>query len=106
MMKKNAVSSILLTSLFYTTLLSTTFVMPLLLARDNAIAVGNTQTNTQTWDRAPNARAPVKPQRDLLLPQSDVPASGAGAKQAPIDKSGPDAGMIKAGKVRVKTIKA
>jgi hypothetical protein len=101
-MKKSAFSSILLSSLFYATLLSTTFVMPLLLAHDNAIAVGN----SQTWDRAPNARAPVKPQRDLLLPQTDVPASGMGAKQAPVDKSGPDAGMIKAGKVRVKTIKA
>jgi hypothetical protein len=101
-MKKNAVSSILLSSLFYATLLSTTFVMPLLLARDNASAVGN----SQAWDRAPNVRAPVKSQRDLILPQADAPALGVGAKQTPIDKSGPDAGMIKAGKVRVKTIKA
>jgi hypothetical protein len=101
-MKKSALSSILLSSLFYATLLSTTFVMPLLLARDNAIAVGN----SQTWDRAPNAPVPVKPQRDLLLPQTDAPASGVNAKPAPLDKSGPDAGMIKAGKVRVKTIKA
>jgi len=101
-MKKNAVS-ILLSSLFYTTLLSTTFVMPLVLARDDAIATS--LANAQVWERAANVPAKSRPQRDLRLPQTDAPAAGMSAKQAPIDKSGPDAAMIKAGKVRTRTIK-
>jgi hypothetical protein len=102
-MKKSAVSSILLSSLFYTTLLSTTFVMPLVLARDNAVAT--TIAKAQAWERAANAPAQIQPPRDLRLPQTDAPALGMSAKQAPIDKSGPDAAMIKAGKVRARTIK-
>jgi hypothetical protein len=101
-MKTSALSSILLSSLFYTTLLSTTFVLPLVMARDNGFG---TAGNAQAWERVPNAPAQAQPHRDLRLPQTDVPLSGMGSRQAPVDKSGPDAGMIKAGKVRTKTLK-
>lgn len=94
-MKTNLFTSIRLSTLFYTTLLSTMFVMPLVLAaRYDAGAA--TVAQAQVWERSPYAPAKVKPRRDLRLPQTD----------APIDKScGPDAAMIKPGKARAKTIR-
>ncbi len=105
--KTSAISSILLSTLFYTTLLSTTFVMPLLLATHaNGVATTRDAPQAQEWERSVNAPAALEQQRSLRMPQTDVPVSDPAAKQAPADKSGPDAEMIKPGKVREKTIKA
>jgi hypothetical protein len=90
--------------LFYTTLLSTTFVMPLLLAtQGDGVAVAR---DAQVWKRALDAPAALGQQRNLRVPQTDTPVAGPAANKIPVDRSGPDAAMIKPGKIRTKTIKA
>jgi hypothetical protein len=69
-------------------------VMPLVLA-----------TRHDTIVAARAAPAQVETQRDRRLPQTDAPVTGPAARQAPIDRSGPDAAMIKPVKARAKTIK-
>lgn len=129
-MKTGAITRIMLSSLFYTTLLGTTIVMPLFLATtgDAAVAVraGNAkadasvqaktdaqaETESQVWERSAPARAMeegpldirtmVEMHRALRFPQMDIPRAG----QAMTDKSGPDAAMVRPGKVRAKAIKA
>jgi hypothetical protein len=131
-------TSIMLSALFYTTLLATTFVMPLILATTGdaglASAARESRMNAgaapsarlpqvqapQVWDRTPQVRPAdstqaraveegpldigtmVEMHRALRFPQLDVPGAG----QAAADKTGPDAAMVKSGKVRAKTIKA
>jgi hypothetical protein len=108
----------MLSALFYTTLLSTTFVLPLVLSARNDAGAATAVGTTQVWERSTDAcppdeglldtRTKVQMHRDLRWPQSvpdDVPASGSAARQAPMDISGPDTVMIKPGKVRAKTIK-
>ena len=95
-MKTSLFTSILLSTLFYTTLWSTTFVMPLVLAARYDAGMATVARDAQVWERSLYAPAKVEPHRDLRLPQTD----------APMDKScGPDAAMIKPGKARAKTIK-
>ena len=115
-MKTSVFASIMLSSLFYTTLLSTTFVLPLVLSARNAAGAATAVDTVQVWKRSTDAcppdegpldtRTKVQMHRDLRSPQSDVPDSGAATRHAPMDISGPDAAMIKPGKVRAKTIKA
>jgi len=136
--KTSAFTSIMLSAVFYTTLLATTFVMPLVLAttgdagvasaaresRMNAGAASTPQLPqgqaAQVWERTPQVRAAdstqaraveegpldiqtmVEMHRALRFPQLDNPGAG----QAAGDRSGPDAAMVKSGKVRAKTIKA
>lgn len=129
-MKTGVITRIMLSSLFYTTLLGTTIVMPLILATsgDAAVAVGagivnadasfQAKTNaqatedSQVWERSAPARAMeegpldirtmVEMHRALRFPQMDIPSAG----QAMTDKSGPDAAMVRPGKARAKAIKA
>jgi len=128
--KTGVITRIMLSSLFYTTLLGTTIVMPLFLATtgDAAVAVraGNAKADasfqaktdalaeaeSQVWERSAPARAMeegpldirtmVEMHRALRFPQMDIPRAG----QAMIDKSGPDAAMVRPGKARAKAIKA
>jgi len=110
-MKTSLFSSILLSTLFYTSLLSTMFVMPLVVAAryDDAgtAAVDRTTVDRDAgaWDRVPEAPAKLEPNRDVRRPHGDASVAEPAAKQAPIDKSDPDAGMIKPGKVRAKAIR-
>ncbi len=95
-MKTSLFTSIHLSTLFYTTLLSTMFVMPLVLAARYDTGVASVAQGAQVWERSPYAPAKVEPRRDLRGPHTD----------APMDKScGPDAAMIKPGKARAKTIR-
>ena len=129
-MKNGVLTRIMLSSLFYTTLLGTAIVMPLLLATsgdaavavraDNAKTDASIQAKTyaqakdepQVWERSAPARAMeeapldirtmVEMHRALRFPQMDLPRAG----QAMTDKSGPDAAIARPGKARAKTIKA
>lgn len=103
-MKTSVLASVVLSTLFYTTLLSTTLVMPLVLAAGGVAGKPTATRDAEIWDRA-DVPAKVEARRDLRLLQADPPVSGAAAKPAPIDQSGPDAKMIKPGKLRAKTIK-
>lgn len=107
-MKTSVLASVLLSTLFYTTVLLTTFVMPLVLAAGDVSGdVSGKPAATrdaEVWDRV-DTPAKVEARRDLRLPQTDPPVSGAAARPAPIDKSDPDATMVKPGKLRAKTIK-
>jgi hypothetical protein len=103
--KTSLFASMLLSTLFYTTLLSTTLVMPLVLASRDDARLATVARDAQAWERSLDAPAKVEPHRDLRLPQTDAPVSRPAAKDAPIDQSGPDAAMIKPGKARAKTIK-
>ena len=129
-MNTGVIARIMLSSLFYTTLLGTTIVMPLILATsgDAAMAVGagnakadasfQAKTNaratddSQVWERSAPARAMeeepldigtmVEMHRALRFPQMDIPRAG----QAMTDKCGPDAAMVRPGKARAKAIRA
>ena len=129
-MNTGVITRIMLSSLFYTTLLGTTIVMPLILATsgDAALAVGAGNANadagfqaktnaratddSQVWERSAPARAMeeepldigtmVEMHRALRFPQMDIPRAG----QAMTDKSGPDAAMVRPGKARAKAIRA
>ena len=95
-MKTSLFASVHLSTLFYTTLLSTMFVMPLVLAARYNAGVATVAQDAQVWERSAYAPAKVAPRRHLRLPQTD----------APIGKScGPDAAMIKPGRARAKTIR-
>lgn len=102
--KTSVFTSILLSTLFYTTLLSTTFVLPLVFARDDA-GMATMARDAQVWDRSLDTREMVQLHRDLRFPQTDATVSGPAARLAPIDKTGPDAAIIKPGRARTKTIK-
>lgn len=110
-MKTSLFCSILLSTLFYTSLLSTMFVMPLVMAARNDAGTAaadpiTVERDAGTWDRTPQAPAKLEPNREVRPPHGDASVAEPAAKQAPIDKSGPDAAIIKPGKVRAKTIRA
>lgn len=95
-MKTSLFASILLSTFFYTNLLLTMLVMSLVLASRDYAGMALVARDAQVWERSLYAPAKVEPHRDTRMPQTD----------APIDKfGGPDAAMIKPGKVRAKTIK-
>jgi hypothetical protein len=104
-MKTSLFASMLLSTLFYTTLLSMMFAVPLVLAVRYHAGMATVDQDARMWERPPYAPARVGPHHDLLLPQSDASVSGPAAKQAPMDQSGPDAAMIRPGRARAKTIK-
>lgn len=103
-MKTNLFARMLLSILFYTNLLSTTLVMPLVMAARDDSRLATVNRDVQVWERPMHAPATVKPPRDYRLPPTDAPVSVPAARQGP-EHSGPDAAMIKAGRVREKTIK-
>jgi len=97
-------AGILLSTMFYTTLLSTTLVMPLVFARDDA-GLATIARNAQVWDRDLETQELVQLHRDLRIPQSDVVISGPAPRLAPTDKAGADTAMTRPGHVHRKTIK-
>jgi len=113
--KTNVLTSIIVSTLFYTTCLSTTLVVPLVLAARGDAGAAPAIETTRTWERSAAAASPdddsmdtqakLQMHRDLRLPQTDVPFSGSATRHEPMDISGPDAAMIKPGKVRAKTIR-
>jgi hypothetical protein len=84
-----------LSTLLCTLSLSTMFVMPLVPAARYDAGRATVVRVAQVWERTPYSPTKVEPRRELRLPHSE----------APIDQSGPDAAMIKPGRVRAKTIK-
>ena len=95
-MKTSLFVGMLQSTLFYTTLLSTTFVMPLVLAVRGDATTATVHRNVRASERPLDAPSTMKSRGELCLPQT----------VAPIDKScGPDAVMIKPGKARAKTIR-
>ena len=104
-MKKSPFASILLFALFYTTLLSTMVVIPLVLASHYTARMATVHREAPVWERFLDAPSKVDPRRESHLPQSIESVPGPVAKQGPIDKSVPDAAMIRPGKLRAKTIR-
>ena len=104
-MKTSRFSSILLFALFYTALLSTMVVVPLVLAARYDAGMATVDGDAEVWEGSLDAPAKVNPRHQLCLPQCDESVAGPAAMQVPIYKSGPDAAMIKPGKARAKTIK-
>ena len=109
-MKTSLFASVLLSIWFYATLMSTMFVMPLVLSLKDApgvtVQAPPALRDARLWERFLDGPEAGGAHRDLRLPQTDAPILGPAPGATPIDRSGPDAGMIKSGKVRVKTIKA
>lgn len=100
-MKTSQFASILIFALFYTTLLSTMVVTPLVLASRHTAGMATVHGDAQVRERFT-----VNPRRELRLPRSDESVSMPTARQLPSYRSGPDAAMIKPGKARAKAIKA
>lgn len=106
LMKVRPFSSMLLSMLFYTTLLSTMFVMPLILAgRDDPGVTLATGDAPGGWMRSPETQPKAEPEPAWHLPRSDVPFSEPAANQAPLDPLWQDKAMIRPVKKRAKTIK-
>jgi hypothetical protein len=127
-MKASLPSRILLSTLLYATLLVTTMAIPLVLAphdgiafiQDATAAPMNTDVRTrssidaspadQVWDRVPGLD--IKPnipagREALRAPHAELPAAQQPDVRRPrIDRAGPDAEMIRTGKVKTKTIRA
>ncbi len=104
-MKVRPFSSMLLSILFYTTVLSAMFVMPLILAGrdDEGVTV---ETGAPVWTRSPDTQAKAEPEAAWRLPKSDGFPSGPSAIiEAPVDTLGPDKTMIRPVRKRAKTIK-
>lgn len=124
-------SRILLSTLLYATLLATTTAIPLILAPHDGIAFAGlikdaaaapmkleastpsaldaTQARGQVWDRYPGLETPGKTpaQEALRTPHAEVPAAQQPDVRRPrVDRTGPDAEMIRTGKVKTKTIRA
>ena len=94
--KTSLFANILLSTFFYTNLLSTMFVMSLVLAARDDAGMAPVARDAQVWERSLYAPAKVEPHRDLRPPHTD----------ASIDKfGGPDAAMIKPARARAKTIR-
>ena len=94
--KASLFTSMHLSTLLFATMLSTLFVMPLVLAARYDAGVATVAAGAQVWERSPYAPAKVAPPRDLRLPHTDAPNGKS---------CGPDAAMIKPGKARAKTIR-
>ena len=132
-MNASGPSRVLLSTLLYATLVTTTIAVPLMLAsrddigfsgliRDAAAAqekpdvagssrtsIAATHAKGQVWDRYPGFEssnsAPKADER--AIPRAEVPAAQQPEMRRPrADRSGPDSEMIRAGKVRTKTIRA
>jgi hypothetical protein len=122
-------SRILLSTLLYATLLATTMALPLILAPHDSIAfiqdasaapmradlrarsaIDATQPPDQVWDRFPGleGKSGAATGKDAVrAPRGDVPAAQQPDVRRPrIDRTGPDAEMIRTGKVKTKTIRA
>ncbi|MEO8004105.1 MAG: hypothetical protein ABI771_04315 [Betaproteobacteria bacterium] len=123
-------SRILMSTLLYATLLATTTAIPLLLAPHDNIAfsglimdasaapmkpdlgarspVESKQPRGQVWDRFPGLDGSgAATGTDLLrTPHAELPAAQQpDARRPRVDRTGPDAEMIRTGKVRTKTIR-
>ena len=124
-------SRILLSTLLYATLLATTMAIPLILAPHDSIAFAGLvkdasaapmsadaraktaadamQTRDQVWDRVPvlDGKPGVATGRDAVrAPHVQVPAvQQSDARRPRLDRTGPDAEMIRTGKVKTKTIR-
>jgi hypothetical protein len=124
-------SRILLSTLLYATLLATATAIPVILAPHDSIAfaglikdaaaapmkadatarstVDATQTRGQVWDRFPglDSKADVANRQEAArAPRAEVPAAQQPDVRRPrVDRTGPDAEMIRAGKVKTKTIR-
>ena len=132
-MNASVPSRVLLSTLLYATLMTTTIAVPLMLAsrddigfsgliRDAAAApekpdvagssraaIAATQTKGQVWDRYPGFEAPNSAPKanEKAVPRAEVPAAQQPEVRRPrADRSGPDSEMIRTGKVRTKTIRA
>jgi hypothetical protein len=125
-------SRIVLSTLLYATLLATTTAVPLILAPHDSVAfagvikdasaapmnaaalaksaVDSTQSRDQVWDRFPGleGKSDVATGKDASrAPRAEVPAAQQPDVRRPrIDRTGPDAEMIRTGKVKTKTIRA
>lgn len=122
-------SKILLSTLLYATLLVTTMAIPLVLAPHDGIAfiqdataapmstdvragsaIDSSLTQDQVWDRVPglDTKPNVAAGREVLrAPHAELPAVQQPDVRRPrIDRAGPDAEMIRTGKVKTKTIRA
>lgn len=128
-MKTRLSARILLSTLFYGTLMTTATGVPLLLASHDGIALSALITDAaaapskpeiaavpgaasvdaaqaQIWDRVPGAVDSGKPNVERRAARGEVPAvQQPDARRPRLEKSGPDAEMIRTGKVRTKTIK-
>ncbi len=105
-MKARPFSSMLVSMLFYTSLLSAMFVMPLILAGRNDAGVPVETGDAPVWTRSLDTQSKVDPDPAWRLPQSDGSHhSGPPAIEAPVDTWGPDITMIRPVKKRAKTIK-
>jgi hypothetical protein len=94
-------AKVLVALFFYCGVMLATFVMPLLLTgpHDTGRAI----------EHYLDSPARVRPHTDLRIPQTDAPLSDPSARQAPLDKSGPDSRMITrpgSNKMRWPTVKA
>lgn len=126
-------SRILLSTLLYATLLATTMAIPLVLAPHDSIAFAGLikdadasaapmnagaraksafdfmQTRAQVWDRVPGLESKSgvgTGQEAVRAPRAEVPAAQQpDARRPRIDRTGPDAEMIRTGKVKTKTIR-
>ena len=104
-MKARPFSSMLVSMLFYTSLLSAMFVMPLILAGRNDAGVPVETGDAPVWTRSLETQSMNEPGPAGRLPQSDGSRSGPPAIEAPVDTWGPDITMIRPVKKRAKTIK-
>jgi hypothetical protein len=88
---------------FYVALLSTMFVMPMLVTAQGGI----NGAQAQTWDRFLDIPMRARPD-SARLPHTEAPALSPATRLAPAGKSFPDAAMINKplNKLRAKTIKA
>ena len=128
-MKTGLYARILLSTLFYATLMTTATGVPLLLASHDGIALSALITDAaaapskpeiavvpheasldaaqaQIWDRVPGAIDTGRTTAERRAARGEVPAvQQPDARRPRLEKSGPDAEMIRTGKVRTKTIK-
>lgn len=86
-MKTSRFASILLFALFYTAMLSTMVVVPLVLAARYDAGMATVDRDAQVWERSLDALEKENPRRELRLPQCDESVSGLAAMQVPIYKS-------------------
>jgi hypothetical protein len=84
--KSSLFAKVLVALFFYCGVLLATFVMPLFLTAR--------YDTGRAMERYLDSPAKVRPYTGWRVPQTDAPLSGPAARQLPLDKSGPDAGII------------
>ena len=126
-------SRVLLSTLLYATLMTTTVAVPLMLASRDDIgfsglirdaeaapvkvdvagssraSIAGNQSKDQVWDRYPGFESSNSAPKadDKAVPHAEVPAAQQPEeRRSRADRSGPDSEMIRTGKVRTKTIRA